>query len=297
MDLVLQGLVSGLLTGGVYAIVAIGLAVQFSVMGVINFAQGVFLMLGAYLTLFIAVNTGLHPYLGAVVSFAALFVVGWLVMGGLLERLIGGELALPLIATFGIAVALQSLVTATLGATPRTLGHVWGSGVLRLGGIFVPLPRLIAFVLAAASVATLAAVVRYTKLGRFMRAASAEPTAAALTGIDVSRINRFAFALGSGLAGFAGGVMLPIFHASPFIGDHFMLVAFVIILIGGLGSLAGAGVVGLIVGIIEGVGTLTLPGSLSAAVLFVLLVAVMLFRPYGLFGGKRQELIYRPTGH
>jgi branched-chain amino acid transport system permease protein len=297
MDLVLQGLVSGLLTGGIYAIVAMGLAVQFSVMGVINFAQGVFLMLGAYIALYLNINAGLDPYLGSIVAFGALFVVGWLVMGGLLERLLGGELALPLLATFGIAVAVQSLMTATVGATPRTVASTWASGVLRFGEVVVPLSRLVAFGLAAASVVLLVVLVRSTKLGRFMRAASAEPTAAALTGIDVDAVNRFAFALGSGLAGFAGAVILPIFRASPFLGDHFMLNAFLIILIGGLGSIAGAGLVGLLVGVLEGVGTLTLPGSMSAALLFLLLVVVMLFRPYGLFGGRRQELIYRPSGH
>jgi branched-chain amino acid transport system permease protein len=113
MDLVMQGIVAGLLVGGVYAIVAIGLAVQFSVMGVINFAQGVFVMLGAYVALFLSKTFGLHPYAGAVVSFAALFGLGWLLMRVLIQRLSSGELALPLIATFGIAVAIQNVVVAT----------------------------------------------------------------------------------------------------------------------------------------------------------------------------------------
>jgi branched-chain amino acid transport system permease protein len=297
MDLVLQGIVSGLLVGGVYAIVAIGLAVQFSVMGVINFAQGVFVMLGAYVALLLAQVFGLHPYIGSLVAFGALFLLGWVLMRVLIERLSGGELALPLIATFGIAVAVQNVVVATLGTTPRSPAVTWGHGVVRLGDVFVPMPRLIAFLLALACMAALAVLIKYSKLGRFMRAASIEPTAAALSGINVDRVNRFGFALGSGLAGFAGAVILPIFAASPFLGDHFMLIAFVIILIGGLGSIAGAGTVGLIVGFIEGVGVLTLPGSLSAALLFVLLLGVMLFRPYGLFGGRRQDLIYRPAGH
>lgn len=297
MNLVIEGLISGLLAGGVYAIVAMGLAVQFSVMGVVNFAQGVFLMLGAYVALFLAVRLGVDPYLGSVVAFAALFGLGWLVMAGLLERLLKGDLVLPLIATFGIAVAIQSLMTATLGATPRKAVSVLGDRVLRLGGVSVPLNRLVAFVLAALSVAALVAVVRYTRIGRFMRATSSEPTAAALCGINVKRVDRFAFGLGSGLAGFAGAVILPIFQASPFVGDRFMATAFVVVLIGGLGSIAGAGVAGLLVGVLTGVGSVLLPGSLEAALLFVLLLVVMLFRPYGLLGGRREDLIYRSAAH
>lgn len=296
MNLVIEGLISGLLAGGVYAIVAMGLAVQFSVMGVVNFAQGVFLMLGAYVALVLANGIGLDPYLGSVLAFAALFALGWLVMAALIERL-QGDLVLPLIATFGVAVAIQSLMTATVGATPRRAASAVGDRVLRLGDISIPVNRLIAFALAAMSVVALVAVVRYTRMGRFMRATSSEPTAAALSGIDVKRVNRFAFALGSGLAGFAGAVILPIFQASPFVGDRFMATAFVIVLIGGLGSIAGAGVAGLLVGVLTGVGSVLLPGSLEAALLFVLLIVVMLFRPYGLLGGRREDLIYRPAGH
>lgn len=297
MDLLPQGIVSGLLIGGIFSIIAMGLAVQFSVMRVINFAQGVFLMLGAYLALFLQRSFGIDPYIGSIVSFAALFLVGWLLMGTVLERLLGSDPVLPLIATFGIAVAVQNLVVATLGATPRRASALWSSETWRLGEITIPVSRVVAFALAAASVAALVIIVQYTKIGRFMRATSAEPVAAALSGINVKSVDRFAFGLGCGLAGFAGAVILPIFQASPFIGDRFMVNAFVIVLIGGLGSIVGAGIAGLLVGVVTGVGSLLLPGSLEAALLFVLLIVVMMFRPYGLFGGKREDLIYRPTGH
>lgn len=297
MELLPQGIVSGLLIGGIFSIIAMGLAVQFSVMRVINFAQGVFLMLGAYLALFLKQQFGIDPYLGSFVSFGALFLVGWLLMGTILERLLGSDPVLPLIATFGIAVAIQNLVVATLGATPRPTSAIWSDETVRLGEIIVPVSRIIAFGLAAASVVFLVFIVQYTRIGRFMRATSSEPVAAALSGIDVKRVDRFAFGLGCGLAGFAGAVVLPIFQASPFIGDRFMVNAFVIVLIGGLGSIAGAGIAGLIVGVVIGVGSLLLPGSLEGALLFVILIVVMMFRPYGLFGGKREDLIYRPKEH
>jgi branched-chain amino acid transport system permease protein len=297
MDLLPQGIVSGLLIGGIFSIIAMGLAVQFSVMRVINFAQGVFLMLGAYLALFLHNSFGIDPYLGSLLSFAALFVVGWLLMGTVLERLLGSDPVLPLIATFGIAVAVQNLIVATVGATPRRTNALWSSETWRLGEVIIPVSRLVAFGLAAASVAALVVIVQYTKIGRFMRATSSEPVAAALSGINVKSVDRFAFGLGCGLAGFAGAVILPIFQASPFLGDRFMVNAFVIVLIGGLGSIVGAGIAGLLVGVVTGVGSLLLPGSLEAALLFVLLIVVMMFRPYGLFGGRREDLIYRPTGH
>ena len=278
-------------------IIAMGLAVQFSVMRVINFAQGVFLMLGAYLALLLSAKFGIDPYIGAFASFAALFAVGWLLMGTVLERLIGPDPVLPLIATFGIAVAIQNLIVATLGATPKSTDAIFSDATLRLGEIIIPVSRIIAFGLAAVSVVALVVIVKYTKIGRFMRATSSEPVAAALSGIDVKGVNRFAFGLGCGLAGFAGAVILPIFQATPFIGDRFMVNAFVIVLIGGLGSIAGAGIAGLIVGVVTGVGSLLLPGSLEAALLFVILIVVMMFRPYGLFGGKREDLIYRSTEH
>jgi branched-chain amino acid transport system permease protein len=297
MDLLPQGIVSGLLIGGIFSIIAMGLAVQFSVMRVINFAQGVFLMLGAYVALFLKTSIGLDPYLGSIAAFVALFATGWLLMGSVLERLLGTDPVLPLIATFGIAVAVQNLAVATLGATPRRAEALWSSEVWRLGEVTIPVSRVIAFGLAVLSVAALVVVVKYTRIGRFMRATSAEPTAAALSGINVKSVDRFAFGLGCGMAGFAGAVILPIFQASPFMGDRFMLNAFVIVLIGGLGSIVGAGIAGLLVGVVSGVGSLLLPGSLEAALLFVILIVVMMFRPYGLFGGKREDLIYRPTGH
>jgi branched-chain amino acid transport system permease protein len=218
-------------------------------------------------------------------------------MGTVLERLIGPDPVLPLIATFGIAVAIQNLIVATLGATPKSTDAIFSDATLRLGEIIIPVSRIIAFGLAAVSVVALVVIVKYTKIGRFMRATSSEPVAAALSGIDVKGVNRFAFGLGCGLAGFAGAVILPIFQATPFIGDRFMVNAFVIVLIGGLGSIAGAGIAGLIVGVVTGVGSLLLPGSLEAALLFVILIVVMMFRPYGLFGGKREDLIYRSTEH
>ena len=297
MNLLPQGIVSGLLIGGIFSIIAMGLAVQFSVMRVINFAQGVFLMLGAYLALLLSAKFGIDPYIGAFASFAALFAVGWLLMGTVLERLIGPDPVLPLIATFGIAVAIQNLIVATLGATPKSTDAIFSDATLRLGEIIIPVSRIIAFGLAAVSVVALVVIFKYTKIGRFMRATSSEPVAAALSGIDVKGVNRFAFGLGCGLAGFAGAVILPIFQATPFIGDRFMVNAFVIVLIGGLGSIAGAGIAGLIVGVVTGVGSLLLPGSLEAALLFVILIVVMMFRPYGLFGGKREDLIYRSTEH
>lgn len=297
MDLLPQGIVSGLLIGGIFSIIAMGLAIQFSVMRVINFAQGVFLMLGSYLAWFLTTSFGIDPYLGSLASFAALFAVGWLLMGTVIERLLGPDPVLPLIATFGIAVAVQNTAVATLGATPRSASAIWSSEIWRLGEIIIPVSRVIAFGLAAASVVALVVIVRYTRIGRFMRATSSEPVAAALSGIDVKKVNRFAFGLGCGMAGFAGAVILPIFQASPFIGDRFMVNAFVIVLIGGLGSIAGAGIAGLLVGLVIGIGSLLLPGSLEAALLFVILIIVMMFRPYGLFGGKREDLIYRSTEH
>lgn len=297
MDLLLQGIVSGLLIGGIYSIVAMGIAVQFSVMGVINFAQGVFLMLGAYVALLLSRTLGVDPYLGSLVAFVALFGVGWLVMGTVIERLLSGDPVLPLIATFGIALAVQQAMTATVGSTPQRAGALWSDAVWRFGEVTVPVPRVVAFVLAVVSIVALVGVVRYTRLGRFMRAVSCEPVAAAVCGIDVRRVGRLAFGLGCGLAGFAGAIILPIFQASPFVGDRFMVSAFVIVLVGGLGSIAGAGIAGLLVGVLTGVGSLFLPGSLEAAILFVLLLVVLLFRPNGLLGGRREDLVYQGTGH
>ncbi|WP_158251869.1 branched-chain amino acid ABC transporter permease [Cryobacterium sp. M15] len=297
MNLLLQGVVSGILVGGLFSIVAMGLAVQFSVMRVINFAQGVFLMLGAYLALFLKANLGIDPYLGSVAAFAALFLVGYIIMGTVLQRLLNSDPVLPLIATFGIAMAVQNLVVATVGATPRQADALWSDEIWHIGDVTVPVSRVIAFGLAAVSVVVLVVIVKHTRLGRFMRATSSEPVAAALSGINVKRVDRLAFGLGCGLAGFAGAIILPVLQASPFVGDQFMVNAFVIVLIGGLGSIVGSGIAGLLVGVLTGVGSLILPGSLVAALLFVLLIAVMMFRPYGLFGGKREALIYRSAGH
>ena len=276
-------LLSGILLGGIYSLVAIGLNLIFGVIRVVNFAQGEFVMLGMYAT-FVA-YTALHmdPYLAIIIVFPVLFVFGMAVQRFILQRL-QNEPTMQIFATFGLLMLLQNLVLALTGGEAISIRTPLSSLAIAVGPVQVSVPRLI--VLAAVSViaAGLQWALRNTITGKAVRAVAQDRRAARLMGIDVERVYMLTFGLGAGLAGVAGALLTPIFTMSPQIGGSFILPAFAVVVLGGLGSVGGAYAGGFLIGLTEALAGFYIDPSLKQAVWFVIFIAMLVIRPTGLFG-------------
>jgi branched-chain amino acid transport system permease protein len=281
-----QASVSGLLIGGVYALVALGLTLIFGVMRIINFAHGSLMMLGMYATFFLYTGAGVDPYLSVLLVGPAFFVVGVL-----LERcVIGPNRTAPesnqLLLTLGVALFLENAALAAFSPDYRSIRLAWASRAFLVGEAVVNLPRLLAFACAIVLALGLWLFLGHTDVGKAIRAAADEREGAVLVGIDIRRLHAVAFGIGSALAAVAGSLVTPFLYVAPDVGDVFNIFAFVIVVLGGMGSFVGALLGGLLVGLAESLGAAVLPGSLKQLPIFALFVLVLLFRPTGLFGRR-----------
>jgi branched-chain amino acid transport system permease protein len=284
----LQAVVTGLLVGGVYGLVAMGLALIFGVLGIINFAHGALMGLAMYGAYALAAQVGMDPYLAIVVTVPLLFLVGAAIQFFLVGRVLGGAAESQLLLTLGLAIVIENLLLAIFTATPRTIsvpyiGKTLPDG-LHLGTAVASTQLLIAFVGSILLGGLLYLLLHRTRLGTAIRAVAENPRGAVLVGVDVRRIYVLTFALGCACVGAAGTLMLPFVAVSPTIGDQFNIVAFVVVVLGGLGNVPGALAGGLIIGLIQYVGGAALPQVNSLLLVFAVFVLTLLFRPQGLFG-------------
>jgi branched-chain amino acid transport system permease protein len=276
-------LLSGVLLGGIYSLVAIGLNLIFGVIRVVNFAQGEFVMLGMYATFVAYSALHMDPYLAIVIVFPLLFVFGMLVQRFILQRL-QNEPMMQIFATFGLLMLLQNLVLAITGGQAISIRTPFSSLAISVGPLQISVPRLIALVAVSLIALFLQRALGHTMTGRAVRAVAQDRRAARLMGIDVERIYMLTFGLGAGLAGVAGALLTPIFTLSPQIGGNFILAAFAVVVLGGLGSVAGAYIGGFLIGITEALAGFYIDPSLKQAVWFAIFIAVLVLRPTGLFG-------------
>jgi len=292
MPTLLQGAVSGLLIGGVYALVALGLNIVFGTMRVINFAQGTLLMAGMFGVYWLWELTGLHPYLSPVVTVPLLFGLGYAIQRTLVAPLFARERAREpmsvLLLTLGLALVLENLALLLFAADFKTVQTDIGRQTFKVAGLIVSVPRLIGLGAMLATGAGLWLFFTRTDLGRAIRATGQDRQVARLMGIDDRRIYNVAFGLSAGLMGIAAAVLVPVFYVHPGVGTSFLLRAFVIVVLGGLGSMPGAALGGLLVGLIEGVVGLYVQAASAQIVLFGLFVAIVFTRPSGLLGVERQ---------
>lgn len=286
-DVYLQALISGLMIGGVYALVAVGLTLIFGVMDIINFAHGEFLMFGMYGAFFASVLFGIDPYLSAVLALPLFFAIGWAVQGVLIRPVVGKSHAIQILLTLGLSLVMQALAQFLFSADFQSLKLDYGSATFELWGARVSYTRLAAFVIAMGLCAALWLFLQRTDTGKALRACAEEHEGALAVGIDLKRMYKIAFGLGIACVAIAGIAMTPFFYVAPVVGPKFTLVAFVIVVLGGLGNIPGAVAGALIVGVVESVGALVMPSpSLKDLAVYVLFILVLLFRPQGLFGGK-----------
>jgi branched-chain amino acid transport system permease protein len=284
----IQVLSSGLLMGAAYALVAVGFTIAFGVMNVVNFAHGHVAMAAMFASFVLNQYLGLDPYLAALVLFPVFFVVGLGLYRLVIAPMLQATHAAQLLTTLGLLIVIENTANLLFGADLRSVRPSYADTSLVIAGVALPWTRLFT---AAGSLATIAAVWAFltrTRLGAELRAAADNRLGAVVVGISISRVFLLAFALSTAIAAFAGAMVVPFFLISPFSGYDLMLKAFIIAIIGGLGSLPGALFGGLLVGLIEAAGGFFLTASLSTAMVFGLLVVTLLLRPDGLFGVSRR---------
>lgn len=285
--LILQALLSGLLNGGVYALVAVGLTLIFGVMRIINFAHGSLMMLGMYVSYWIFVLWGVDPYLSLIASASALFLLGLVIETVLVTPVLDAPEHDQLLLTLGISLVVENLALFLWTADPRTVTVPYLAVAPMVAGIMISSPRVIAFVVALALTGALYLFLQRTDLGKAIRAVAQDREGALTVGIDMRRIYALAFGIGCACVGAAGSLVAPFYAVDPYVGGVFVITAFVVVVLGGMGNFGGALLASLIVGLAESVAAVFIPAAMKQIVMYTIFVVVLLFRPQGLFGGRR----------
>jgi branched-chain amino acid transport system permease protein len=283
-----QVLASGLLMGLIYALIAVGLSLIFGLMDVVNFAHGEFLMLAMYATFGLVAATALDPIIVTPVVVAIMFVVGMSAYAGVVRfamRAKTNQGMVQIFATFGLAILIQGLSQFFFTPDFKSISHSWlGGRTLDLGGVFLPLPQIYGGLVSLATFAGLYFLVSRTDFGKALEATREDPGAVALVGIDRNRVFALGWGLGAALVGVAGAVLAIFYYIHPNVGGTFALIAYVTVALGGFGSIFGALVAGVIVGLVEALTTLILPPALKSVGIYTLYLGVLFVRPSGLFG-------------
>jgi len=280
-----QALVDGILLGGVYGVISTGLSLVFGVLGVVNFAHAEFLMLGMYVAWFAWRALGLDPLLGSVLSFVVVFAVGYLVQRTLIQRVLKAPPAAQVFLTVGLMIVIENAALMAFGSDFRSVSVPYQVEGYRLGDLFIGAPYLYAFIAAVVLATALWLFLERSWAGRAIRAVAQDPMASTLVGVDTRRTYAMAFGLGVALTAFGGAVILPYITVSPTVGGQFVVLMFTVVVLGGLGSVAGALAGGIVVGIVQSLSALVFPIQLQNLCLFVIFIAVLALRPQGLIKG------------
>jgi branched-chain amino acid transport system permease protein len=284
---VAQAVVNGLLIGGIYALVSIGVSLIFGVVKIVNFAQGEFVMIGMYISFFLATYLGIDPLLSLVISMPVLFVIGALLQHFLIRRVLGlGDMP-QIFLTFALSLLLLNLALLLFTANYRTVQTPYSDAAIHLGEVYVPVAKLIAFVLAMVLSAALWVFLHTTDLGKAMRAAAQNRDVAMLMGINPDRVFAVAVGIALALAGAAGSLLTPFYPVYPLVGQVFVLMAFVAVVLGTLGNITGALIASLMMGVAESLGIQFVGADSGLIVVFMMLLLTLAVRPSGLVGGSR----------
>jgi branched-chain amino acid transport system permease protein len=277
---------NGLTTGAVYALVALGLTLIYGVLHIINFAHGAALMMALYGVWFLKQFLGIDPYLALLPMVAIMFVAGYALQRGIINRASHGKDENILLVTLGLSIVLENVALLVFKSDTRSIDTPYTLVTVPIGPAMIALTKLVAFAGALVASAILLWIVRRTDLGRAIRAVAREKHGARLVGIDVDHVYAMSFGIGLACLGAAACFLLPAYYVNPLVGNGFVLVAFTVVVLGGMGSFAGALVGGLLIGVVESLGGLWFGESLGQIGIFLLFIAVLLLRPQGLFGAK-----------
>ena len=279
-------LLNGLTTGAVYALIALGLTLIYGVLHIINFAHGAALMVALYAVYFLKSQLGIDPYLALPIVVPGMFALGYALQRGVINRASHGKDENILLVTLGLSIVLENLALMFFKSDTRSIETAYTLTTIAIGPAFIAVPKLVAFAGALVASAVLMLIVKRTDLGRAIRAVAKEKHGAKLMGIDVDHVYAMSFGIGLACLGASACFLLPAYYVNPQVGSGFVLVAFTIVVLGGMGSFGGALVGGLLIGVVESLCGLVLGESLGQIGIFVVFIAVLLFRPQGLFGAR-----------
>lgn len=285
-SILFPSILNGLTTGAIYALVALGLTLIYGVLHIINFAHGACLMVALYAVYWLKEKLGIDPYLALPLVVPAMFALGYALQRGVVNRASHGKDENILLVTLGVAIVLENLALLAFKSDTRTIETAYTLTTVPIGPAMIALSKLVAFGGALVASAVLLLIVTRTDLGRAIRAVAKEKQGAKLMGIDVDHVYAMSFGMGLACLGAAACFLLPAYYVNPQVGGGFVLVAFTIVVLGGMGSFTGALVGGLLIGVVESLGGLFLGESLGQIGIFVIFIAVLLFRPQGLFGAR-----------
>ena len=289
MQLALQIVTNGLLLGGLYALLAVGLTLIFGVLRVVNFAHAEFMMLGMFGTYWIWRLAGIDPYLAVLLVVPLIFALGIIVDRLVLQRTIGAPEVTVVFATLGLSILMQNAALTLWTADIRSVTTDYSGMVFRAGGIRISVPMAISFVVAMMAAAALWLFLTRTLYGKAVQAVAQNREAAALMGIDVRRVYMWTFATAVAAAGAMGGLIAPLFTVYPTVGTSYIVAVFVIVVLGGLGSVPGAVLAALVIGLTEAIAGYLLGTAWAELATFIIFLAVLVARPQGFFGRRGAE--------
>ena len=291
MSTILQLLVSGIMLGGIYAVMSIGLTLIFGVLKIVNFAHGEFLMLAMYAAWAIVSATGMTTYTAMAVVTPLLFCFGLLVYLVIVRPGIEKPHLVVVFATMGLSIAMQNLALVAMTADLRDVAPLFGGTPIRFGPLYFRVELLLGFLISIAITLALMIFVKRTYIGKAIRATVQDRDAAMLMGINVPRLFLLTFAGGSALVGIAGCIMLPLYSTFPTVGLNFILIAYVVVVLGGMGSMEGAFFGGICIGIVQSLSGYYVAPAYGQMFYFLVFLLVMIFRPNGLLGQRGAAMV------
>jgi branched-chain amino acid transport system permease protein len=287
--LYLQVLINGLVLGGLYACIAVGFSLVWGVLNVINILHGTFIVIGSYVAYFAYAYLGIHPFISIPIAGVILFLIGYALQSGFINKVVAAPVLTTLTLTFGLDLFLNNLLILAFKADYRKVTLKNPLGVISLGGITIPVDRLAAMALALFLTILLFWVLNGSRVGRAIVAVRMDREAAALMGVKVRKIYALTFSIGAVMAGAAGSLISLIYPISPLNSSMFLGKAFIICVLGGLGSVPGAMVGGLALGVMESFGALAFGPEQAVTLSFIILILFLLFRPTGIIGKRGYE--------
>ncbi len=283
-DVLIQGILNGILMGCLYALIAAGLSLIFGLMEIVNFAHGEFLMLGMYTAFWMYTLFALDPLLSVPVCGAALFLLGWLTHKGIIRRILGGPMLAQIFATFGLGIFLRAAAQFLWTPDFRQIADPWIQGPVRILGVSVGLPQVVASAASLLAFGFLYWFITKTETGMALEATAEDRQAAALMGINTERMFTLGWGISSACVGVAGAFLASFFYVFPYVGSLFALIAYVTVALGGFGSIPGSLVAGIMIGVIEVLGGLLIAPAFKYVMVYLIYLVVVLIRPQGLFG-------------
>ncbi|WP_054033047.1 branched-chain amino acid ABC transporter permease [Desulfatitalea tepidiphila] len=280
----LQVLINGLFLGGVYALISLGLTLIFGVIRIINFAHGEILMISMYVSYFCFTILDLNPYVSMIIVLPVMFIIGVFIDQVIIRPIRNAPSYMQIFATVGLSVVLINLALSLFTGDYRSINMAFSKEVLQVGSISLSYARMIVFAAAIGVAWILFLFLGKTDLGKQIRAIAQDRDAVRLMGIDPNKIYLVTFGLGTALVGLAGSLILPLYYVFPSVGAYFVLSAFVVVVLGGLGNMMGALIGGMIIGIIDSLSGYYIDPALKEMVYFIVFLMVLIFRPSGLMG-------------